>query len=284
MAGSESILPGLLFEEETLDDIDEDVDMLDAEIDEPEPVIPQAESMGSLNEDGITDKQEPRGVKNLKWKEKRKKKKKKKRVSSNTVTDINRFVSDTCRHLKERKSYLIWNAVGCLGISAMRELVKEVDTIQNCGGQLTADGKRSRNGGGILWNILKTREPNTYKEIMKKGREFEKQFRQQYTRGGPKENREHCPVTVVANDKISSVMRKKMQPNLEPGAVSCSLFLVYRKKGDGGSTVLYNGATSVVKEDWRSTFGVCHFIPIKSHVQFPLHSPKEMDRSTLQGF
>ncbi|RZR98569.1 hypothetical protein BHM03_00027959 [Ensete ventricosum] len=49
----------------------------------------------------------------------------------------------------------------------------QVDAIQRCGGQKTADGRRFRTGGGILWNILKTREPNAYKEIMSKGREFE---------------------------------------------------------------------------------------------------------------
>lgn len=49
----------------------------------------------------------------------------------------------------------------------------QVDAIQHCGGQKTADGRRFRTGGGILWNILKTREPKAYKEIMSKGREFE---------------------------------------------------------------------------------------------------------------
>ncbi|KAK1313981.1 hypothetical protein QJS10_CPA06g00930 [Acorus calamus] len=49
-----------------------------------------------------------------------------------------------------------------------------VYTIQDCGGQMTSDGKRFRTGGGILWNILKMREPKAYKEIMAKGREFEK--------------------------------------------------------------------------------------------------------------
>lgn len=51
----------------------------------------------------------------------------------------------------------------------------QVESIQSCGGQMTADGKRLRNGGGILWNILKAREPKAYKEIMVKGREFEVQ-------------------------------------------------------------------------------------------------------------
>lgn len=48
-----------------------------------------------------------------------------------------------------------------------------MDAIQNCGGQKTADGRRFRTGGGILWSILKVRDPNAYKEIMKKGQEFE---------------------------------------------------------------------------------------------------------------
>ncbi|KAJ3681718.1 hypothetical protein LUZ60_014291 [Juncus effusus] len=42
---------------------------------------------------------------------------------------------------------------------------------------MTADGRRFRTGGGILWNILKTREPKAYKEIMAKAREFEKDLR-----------------------------------------------------------------------------------------------------------
>lgn len=38
---------------------------------------------------------------------------------------------------------------------------------------MTHDGKRFRFGGGVLWSIIKAREPKAYKEIMKKGREFE---------------------------------------------------------------------------------------------------------------
>lgn len=49
----------------------------------------------------------------------------------------------------------------------------QVDAIQTCGGQKTADGRRHRTGGGILWNIIKVREPNAYKEIMEKAKEFE---------------------------------------------------------------------------------------------------------------
>ncbi|KAK8916026.1 hypothetical protein KSP39_PZI022470 [Platanthera zijinensis] len=109
---------------------------------------------------------------------KRNKKKKKKGGSATIIPDINRFVINTCRQLKEKKSYLIWNAVGCLGVSAISDLVKEVEAVQRNGGQKTVDGKRFRTGGGVLWNILKIRDPNAYKEIMAKGKEFEKQFKQ----------------------------------------------------------------------------------------------------------
>lgn len=49
----------------------------------------------------------------------------------------------------------------------------QVEAIQACGGQKTADGGRYRSGGGILWNILRSRDPNAYKEIMMKRKEFE---------------------------------------------------------------------------------------------------------------
>jgi len=84
----------------------------------------------------------------------------------------------------------VYTAVGCLGVPALDDLVKEVAAIQACGGQKTADGRRFRNGGGILWNVLKTRDPDTFNEIMKKGKEFEKQFRQQSIKRGPLQNKE----------------------------------------------------------------------------------------------
>jgi len=33
---------------------------------------------------------------------------------------------DTCRRLKEKKSYLVWEAIACLGVCAVSDLVKEV--------------------------------------------------------------------------------------------------------------------------------------------------------------
>lgn len=43
-----------------------------------------------------------------------------------------RFVRDTCRRLKEKKSYMIYTAVGCLGIAALSDLVNEVYTTSRC--------------------------------------------------------------------------------------------------------------------------------------------------------
>ncbi|XP_031098726.1 uncharacterized protein LOC116002700 [Ipomoea triloba] len=121
------------------------------------------------------------GSKNQNRRKNRKKKKKNKGNKGTpgpNITDINRFVTNVCKRLREKKSYLVWNAVACLGVSALSDLVKEVEAIQACGGQKTADGRRFRIGGGILWNIIKAREPNAYKEIMKRGKEFEKQLKQ----------------------------------------------------------------------------------------------------------
>lgn len=37
-----------------------------------------------------------------------------------------RFVSETCRNLREHKSYLVYTAVACLGVAALCDLIKEV--------------------------------------------------------------------------------------------------------------------------------------------------------------
>ncbi|XP_027356318.1 uncharacterized protein LOC113865775 [Abrus precatorius] len=164
-------------EEDNFDDVDDDVDMVDVE--EGELVEPDSRnvlvqsSAGNINEAN----QEPNS-RNHRRRDNKKKNKRKRKSSGSNPVDINRFVLDTCRRLKEKKSYMLYTAVGCLGVSALSDLIKEVDAIQACGGQKTADGRRFRTGGGILWSILKVREPKVYKEIMKKAREFEKQFKQ----------------------------------------------------------------------------------------------------------
>ncbi|CAK7353054.1 unnamed protein product [Dovyalis caffra] len=189
--------------EAILDDDDdnlEDVDMLDVE--EGEFVVDDNShtdlglNSGSRDGGGANVGNAESQSKNQRRRANKKKKKNKKKRGGgpgSNVTDINKFVLDTCRRLKEKKSYMVYTAVGCLGVSALSDLVKEVDAIQSCGGQMTVDGRRFRTGGGILWNIMKAREPMAYKEIMKKAKEFEKQFRQQSIWPAPEQKNECSP-------------------------------------------------------------------------------------------
>ncbi|KAK2445772.1 phosphorylated adapter RNA export protein [Trifolium repens] len=164
------------------DNLEHDVDMIDVE----EGEFVESNSQNVLGQSSVGDITEPNQEtrsENSKCGASKKKKKKNKRKrkgsgSGSNVMNIDRFVLDTCRRLKEKKSYMVYTAAGCLGISALSDIIKEVYAVQACGGQKTADGRRFRNGGGILWNIIKVREPNAYKEIMKRAKEFEKQFRQ----------------------------------------------------------------------------------------------------------
>ncbi|XP_022731883.1 uncharacterized protein LOC111286265 [Durio zibethinus] len=187
MEKGESILEAI-YEEDDLGD-DEDVEMLDVE----EGELVDSNSANDLEKSDVADVNgENQGYqsKNKKRRANKRKNKKKRGGSGPKALDINRFVIDTCRRLKERKSYMVYTAVGCLGVSALSDLVREVDAIQSCGGQMTADGRRCRTGGGILWNIIKVREPAAYREIMKKAKDFEKQFKQQNIRQAPAQNKE----------------------------------------------------------------------------------------------
>ncbi|KAJ0264566.1 Uncharacterized protein HA466_0028960 [Hirschfeldia incana] len=195
MEGEESVLDAIYEEEDGFDTM-EDVDMVDVE--EGEIVVEEHElhsgnghngvGDGDKDKEGILGKKDGQNQQN---KNKRKKNKKKKRRNGPVMgkpMDLDRFVRDTCRRLKEKKSYMVYTAVGCLGIPALSDLVNEVEAIEKCGGQVTADGSRKRSGGGVLWNIIKARQPASYREIMKKTMEFEKQFRYPNTRPklGPK--------------------------------------------------------------------------------------------------
>ncbi|XP_024984820.1 uncharacterized protein LOC112520641 isoform X2 [Cynara cardunculus var. scolymus] len=216
MEGEESLLDSI-FDVENVEDM-EDVEMADVEEGELVGKNHQAELGRSSNIDVDVDvdvvTQEPHS-KNRRRKNNKKKNKKKKGGSGSEITDINRFVLDTCRRLKEKKSYLVWTAVGCLGVSALSDLVKEVDAIQSCGGQKTADGRRHKTGGGILWSILKARDPNAFKEIMKKGKEFEKQFKQPSLRKAPNQNKQSCSVAddakPVVQDEELGIEEKQTQ-------------------------------------------------------------------------
>ncbi|KAF3447505.1 hypothetical protein FNV43_RR12691 [Rhamnella rubrinervis] len=201
MEGGDSILD-VLYEEDNYED-DQDVEMLDVE--EGELVEHNSQNDSSQikckrSEDVDVTNQESQS-KNRRRKANKKKNKRKRSGSDPIVTDINRFVLDTCRRLKEKKSYMVYTAVGCLGVSALCDIIKEVDAIQSCGGQMTADGRRFRTGGGILWNIIKAREPKAYKEIMRKAKEFEKQFKRPNIRQATEEVKE-----------VSSNVNETLQP------------------------------------------------------------------------
>ncbi|KAH9799868.1 phosphorylated adapter RNA export protein [Citrus sinensis] len=273
MDEGESIL-GVIYEdsEDNLED-GEDVEMLDVE--EGELVEHNSSSQTNVEQSSSGDVSagnQGSQSKNRRRRANKKKNKKKRSGPGPNVTDVNRFVSDTCKRLKEKKSYMVYTAVGCLGIPALSDLVKEhyadvgpesvmlvlntsgndvtlspevsplrefnwyihgdmefmlenlcygmwsllVEAIQACGGQMTADSRRFRTGGGVLWNIIKARAPGAYKEIIKKTKEFEnfwllssffftptvkwhcyssgeKQFRQQNNRQVPEQNNRHAP-------------------------------------------------------------------------------------------
>ncbi|EEF45812.1 uncharacterized protein LOC8275624 [Ricinus communis] len=209
MEEGESVLEAIYEEEEDEGDV-EMVDVEEGEVIEQNSQTDFAKSSNGCN----SFESESYQSKNIEHKENKKEKKKNKRKRKKrggpgpNVTDINRFVLDVCRRLKEKKSYMVYTAVACLGVSRLGDLVKEVDAVLSCGGQMTADGGRFRTGGGILWNIVKTKEPKAYQEIMKKTKEFEKQFRRQNSRPAPQQNKEGSSqetVVSISDGALSSV-------------------------------------------------------------------------------
>ncbi|RDY14025.1 hypothetical protein CR513_00966, partial [Mucuna pruriens] len=213
MENGENILDAI-FEEDNLDD----VDMIDVE--EGELVEHDSQSVSGKNGAVVADNKTP----NSKNRRRRANKRNRRKGLGTGVLDINRFVIDTCRRLKEKKSYMVYTAVACLGVSALGDLVKEVDSIQACGGQKVAGGRRFRTGGGVLWSIIKVREPNAYKEIMKKAKEFEKQFRQPNIKQPPVQKKEDCSqgeTSALAGEHQSNVSENpfsklQMQDQHEP--------------------------------------------------------------------
>ncbi|KAK7255337.1 hypothetical protein RIF29_28744 [Crotalaria pallida] len=195
----ENILEAILEEEEEEDvdfDDNDDVEMIDVEegelVEDHDSVnVPsQTTASAECNEININEAGKKPESNNKKKKRNKKKRKRNKGSGPNGPINIDRFVLDTCRRLKEKKTYMVYTAIGCLGVSALSDIIKEVDAIQACGGQQTADGKRFRTGGGVLWNIIKVREPLAYKEIMKKAKEFEKQFRHPNVKQAPVQKKE----------------------------------------------------------------------------------------------
>ncbi|XP_057957449.1 uncharacterized protein LOC131150625 isoform X2 [Malania oleifera] len=138
MEGGESILD-VIYEEDNLENV-EDIEMIDVE----EGECVELNSQPGLGQNSCGDikvvNQEPCG-RSRRRRENKRRNKKKKSGSMPNVTDINRFVIDTCKRLKERKSYLIWTAVGCLGVSALSNLVKEKQFRQQNIKQATENSK-----------------------------------------------------------------------------------------------------------------------------------------------
>lgn len=118
---------------------------------------------------------------------KRKGDRRKQSVSREQAMSIERFVVQTCRRIDEPKYPLFREAVDRIGVDAMKALLNQVDVIEKCGGQMTADGVRRRSAGGVLWNLLRDHVgPGLYKEIMKEGNR--KHIEQQKARSKEREN------------------------------------------------------------------------------------------------
>jgi len=229
MEGGDSILEAI-YEEDCVEDID-DVEMLDVEGELEKPNSPNEKGLSGGGDVNLAS--QGCQIQNSKRRANKKKNKKKKGGAGHKVTDINRFVLDTCKRLREKKSYMVYAAVGCLGVSALSDLVKEVDAVQACGGQMTADGGRLRTGGGILWRVIKARDPKAYKDIMKKAKEFEKQFKQPNIRQETGQKKEGVsPGTAHAftngppvnfsdgSQLISQMQNQQEQPNTDIKRVS----------------------------------------------------------------
>lgn len=108
---------------------------------------------------------------------------------------ISRFVLSACRALKEPKPALVRAAVDKLGRAVFQGLMNEVDVVERYGGQMTADGKRRRTPGGVLWNILRARvQPEVYKHIMHQGKLAEKKAPVHARQQGPSGHDAHGSV------------------------------------------------------------------------------------------
>ncbi|KAG2390249.1 uncharacterized protein HKW66_Vig0223450 [Vigna angularis] len=239
MENGENILDAIL-EEEILNDV-EMVDVEEGELVEQEQKQEQDDSRNVSGQNVVVeaDNTKPQS------KNRRRKNKRNRRKGSgiNGAVDINStadsqlmgkdrnlascevvfgFVIDVCRRLKEKKSYMVYTAVACLGVSSLSDLINEVDAIQSCGGQKTVDGSRFRTRGGVLWSIIKVREPNAYKEIMKKAKEFEKQFRQPNVNRPPLQRKENSSLGEAStfgsrpqgnvSEKPFSALQRQNQP------------------------------------------------------------------------
>ncbi|XLS45361.1 hypothetical protein HN51_002226, partial [Arachis hypogaea] len=149
MEGGENILDII---NNDYDDGD-NVEMVDVE--EGELVEPDFRNSLGQSEAGATNEanEDSHNKDHMLRAQKKRNKRKKKASGSNKVIDINRFVIDVCRRLKEKKQYMLYTAVGCLGVSALSDLVRETEKKM---ARKTEPGGRQRSlnqeEGDALWN------------------------------------------------------------------------------------------------------------------------------------
>ncbi|KAH6756327.1 hypothetical protein C2S51_038913 [Perilla frutescens var. frutescens] len=124
MEGQESLLDTLFDEDNFVDG--QDVEMLDVEEGELIEQISKTRVEESSNVDDIQENQESNRPNSRQKKKKKKNRRKRGGSTAPNVTNINRFVLDACKRLRERKSYLMYTAVGCLGAAALSDLIKEI--------------------------------------------------------------------------------------------------------------------------------------------------------------
>ncbi|KAG6772633.1 hypothetical protein NC652_017675 [Populus alba x Populus x berolinensis] len=134
MEEGENILEAILDDDDDDDNL-EDVDMVDVEEGEFVADDNSHTDLGLNNgsHDGATEnvgnaESQSNNQRRRRGGNKKKRKNKKRGGGGpgSSFTDVNKFVLDTCRRLKEKKSYMVYTAVGCLGVSALSDLVKEV--------------------------------------------------------------------------------------------------------------------------------------------------------------
>lgn len=199
------------------------------------------EGEGSLPEaaDYSASIRELKALKNPKKKKKKGRKgdRRKQSVPPGQPIKIEHFVVQTCRRIEETKYPLFREAVDRIGIDAMKALLNQVDAIERCGGQMTADGLRRRSAGGVLWSLLRDHVgPGLYKEIMKEGnrKHIEQQKakikEREKERGNGNGKRQHMEVD-VEGDERQNVKRRRTSVDFGDGPVGRSGRSVSRERG-----------------------------------------------------
>ncbi|KAH9622283.1 hypothetical protein KSS87_009929, partial [Heliosperma pusillum] len=101
-------------------------------------------------------------------KKNRRLKKKKKMGRRIAKFNVNSYVLEVCKQIKEKNLFLVYATIDLIGKCAFEQLIDQVRAIQASGGQQTYAGDRHKTGGGILWSLLKRQNQVAYREVMQK--------------------------------------------------------------------------------------------------------------------